>query len=443
MTDTFAGAAVVDITPGAGIAMGGYGARTGVSTDIHDPLFARVSVFSDGTTKLALAVCDLVGVTPDLVARARSIIEQESGIPGEHVCISATHTHSGPMPLRAEEMADYVSVTARKIAGAVAIAARRLQPVTLKYGETQVSTISQNRRHPDGPIETTGKVLLAAPGGGGAAVATLLNYACHATVLEHDNLLYSADFPGAAARTVERALGGVCVYVQGACGDINPVWMRHDFAEVERVGGILGAAAARTGHELRPLDEGQWGINLSWSEETPKEPAPGTVLAKPAFAAAATTLQILRRVRPSVEEVTREMAGLERRIEQAGPDDIETRRSLRPRLNELRMHRAYWLREPDQSSTTLDVPLQAFRLSNECAMIALPGEFFVELARDIERAAGVKHLIITGYANDSVGYVPTEDAFPLAGYEIGSARHVQEAAGIIVGEAAKLVQSLY
>src|SRR5207237_728155 len=147
------------------------------------------------------------------------------------------------------------------------IACRRMQPVTLKYGESQVSTISQNRRHPDGPIETTGKVLLAAPDGGGPAVATLLNYACHATVLEHDNLCYSADFPGAAARTVERAAGGVCVYVQGACGDINPVWMRHDFAEVERVGGILGAAAARTAHELRPLGEGQWGINLSWSEQ--------------------------------------------------------------------------------------------------------------------------------------------------------------------------------
>lgn len=442
MTDTFAGAAVVDITPGVGIGMGGYGARTGVSTDIHDPLFVRVSVFSDGTSKLVLAVCDLVGVTPELVERARALIEQECGIPATNVCISATHTHSGPMPLRAEEMADYVCVTARKIAGAVGIACRRLQPVSLKYGETRVSTISQNRRHPEGPIETTGKVLLAAPGGGAPAVATLLNYACHATVLEHDNLHYSADFPGAAARTVERALGGVCVYVQGACGDINPVWMRHDFAEVERVGGILGAAAARTGHELRPLGEGQWGINLSWSENTPKEPAPGTVLSKPAFAAAATTLQIPRRVRPSVEEVTREMAGLEQQIEAAG-DDITTRRSLRPRLNEMRMHRAFWLREPDQSSKTLDVPLQAFRLSEECAMIALPGEFFVELAREIEQAAGIKHLIVTGYANDTAGYFPTEDAFPLAGYEVGSARHAREAAGTIVAEAAKLVQSLY
>src|SRR5690242_15103612 len=112
-----AGAAVADITPGAGIAMGGYGARVGVSLDVHDPLYVRTAVLSDGMASLVLAVCDLVGVSAPLVRMAREMIEQECGIPAANICISATHTHSGPAPLRTEGMEDYVSVTARKIAG--------------------------------------------------------------------------------------------------------------------------------------------------------------------------------------------------------------------------------------------------------------------------------------------------------------------------------------
>jgi hypothetical protein len=96
-----------------------------------------------------------------------------------------------------------------------------MQSVTLKVGQSEISTISQNRRHPEGTQETILKVLLAAAAGAAEPVATVMNYACHATVLEHDNMLYSADFPGVAASLVEHAVGGKAIYMQGTCGDIN------------------------------------------------------------------------------------------------------------------------------------------------------------------------------------------------------------------------------
>jgi hypothetical protein len=142
-------------------------------------------------------------------------------------------------------------------------------------------------------------------------------------------------------------------------------------------------------------------------------------------------------------EVEQELAGLEMKLANLSPDDAEGRRRLRPRYNELRMDRAHWLREPDQSSPTVTVPLQAFRLSDDCAMVALPGEFFVELARDLEAAAGIPNLLICGYANDSIGYVPTPHAFPLGGYEAGSARFAPDAGPAVVDAAARLVRSLY
>jgi neutral ceramidase len=437
-----AGAAVIDITPGVGIAMGGYGARTGVSTGIHDPLHVRTLVLDDGETALVLAVCDLVGVPAELATQARELIAADLGIPGDSVCVAATHTHSGPL-LRTAGVEDYIAVTARKIAGSVRVARSRMQPVTLKLGTVGVTTISQNRRHPDAPIEDTATMLLAAPEGGGEPVATLVNYACHATVLEYDNLLYSADFPGAMARAVERAVGGVAIYVQGAAGNINPVWMRHDFREVERVGGILGAAAARVAHELRPLGEGQWAVNLSWSEQTPKEPAPGSLLRDVRLGAARRTLDVPRRSLRPLAEIEAEMAALESPLAALPEDDRDTRRVIRPRLNALRMDRSQRLSDPAAPGQVETVELQAFRIADACAVVMLPGEFFVELGEQLRREAGVAHLLVCGYANMTAGYFPTEEAFPQGGYEAGRARFAPGVGPMLAREAAALVRSLY
>ena len=441
------GAAVVDVTPALGIEMAGYGARQGVSTGIHDPIQVRTVVLDDGATQLVLAVCDLVGVGPDLVTRARELVEQECGIPPANVMVAATHTHSGPAGLRVQDgvdARDNIGVTARKICGSVQLARSRLERADLKLATVEVSTISQNRRHPDGPIETTAKVLLAAPPGGGPVVATLVSYACHATVLEYDNMEYSADFPGAMARSVERSLGGVAVYLQGAAGNINPVWMRHDFDEVDRIGGILGAAAARAAHELRPLGEGQWCVNLNWSEETPKEPAPGTVLHGVSLGATQSFVDLPRRAFADQEAIGRELEEVRSELAGLGEGDIGRRHRLTARRNQLSMEWVISSRlaaKAPRPSHRAEV--QALRLSDECAIVTLPGEFFVETGREIERAVGLPHLLVAGYANDYISYVPTAEAFPEAGYEVGCAQFEPEAAGLFTEAAVKAVQSLY
>jgi hypothetical protein len=421
-----AGAAVADITPGFGVPMGGYGARKGVAEGVHDPLQVRALVLSDGSTKLAIAVCDLVGVMPDLVNAARDIIERETGIPASNVLISATHTHSGPGSIRIgvdEESAHFIGATARKIAGAVRLADRRLVPVSLKVGTVEVSTISQNRRDPDGPIETVATVLLAAPPGNGPAVCTLVNYACHSTVLEADNLEFSADFPGAMARFLESTVGGVGVYLQGAAGNINPAWMSHDFHEVERVGGILGAAATRTAHELRPVGEGQWVVNLNWSEETPKETIGATALTDVRLAATQTYLDLRRRTFAPQEEIAKEIKELESELRALDPDDIQGRRAIHPRLNQLRIE---WLISGRMVEGGLPaeqrIELQVMRLSDEVVIVTLPGEFFVETGKAIVQAVGRRHVLIAGYANDFISYVPSADQFAHAGYEVGCAQ---------------------
>jgi hypothetical protein len=422
--------------------MGGYSARQGTATGVHDRLFARTIVFSDGTTELVVTVCDLVGVGEQIVRRCRELAESELGIPAGNVLIAATHTHSGPLDVNAPELSPYAEQVAQGVLRSIREARQSCQPVTLKAGTVEVTTISQNRRDPDGPIETMATVVVATPVTGGRPIATLVNYACHSTVLEHDNMEYSPDFPGAMARFLEREIGGTAVYLQGAAGNINPVWMRHDFTEVERVGGILGAAATRVVHELTPLGHGQWCINLSWSEDVEKAPG-GSLLSAAPLAATRVLLEFPRREGRSQDDLRKEIEGLEADRSAAG-GDLERRHELTARINQLRVEWAVAGRRASGAppASVIPVEVQAMRITQECAIVTLPGEFFVETGAAIRSAAGIPHLLIAGYANGMIGYVPPEEAFEHAGYEVGRAELDPTAVRTITDAAVGAVRGL-
>ena len=80
--------------------------------------------------------------------------------------------------------------------------------------------------------------------------AVLVNYACHPVVLGPQNRKISADYPGVMRRLVEQQLGAdaICIFLQGCCGDINPLRMvrgddrAQDFDVVEQVGAELATS---------------------------------------------------------------------------------------------------------------------------------------------------------------------------------------------------------
>ena len=443
MTTLLAGGATADITPDTGVLMGGYSAREGTATGVHDQLLARTIMFSDGSADLVISVCDLVGVGDEIVRRARELAHSELGIPAGSVLIAATHTHSGPLDVNGAELTPYAEQVAQGILASIREAAGSRQPVTLKAGTVEVTTISQNRRDPDGPIETMATIVVATPADGGRPVATLVNYACHSTVLEHDNMEFSPDFPGAMARFLEREIGGTAVYLQGAAGNINPVWMRHDFTEVERVGGILGSAATRVVHELQPLGAGQWCINLSWSEDVEK-PAAGTLLTAASLAATQVTVDLKRRPTRTQADLEEEITAVEAE-RSAAAGDRDRQHELTARRNQLRVEWAVAgrLAELPPRAEVVPIEIQAMRISDECALVSLPGEFFVETGNAIRAAAGLPHVLIAGYANGMIGYVPTRQEFALAGYEVGRADFEPGAEEAITEAAVAAVRSLY
>lgn len=140
-----AGAATSNITPElGGEVVGGF--LPFPCTHIHDELHARCLVLDDGRTKLALVVCDLLGIHRSVSLKARELIEKETGIPAANVLISGTHTHSavnalgGPVRHYASdlELTDYQKFVARRIADGVRRAINLLRPAEIAFGRVDV-----------------------------------------------------------------------------------------------------------------------------------------------------------------------------------------------------------------------------------------------------------------------------------------------------------------
>ncbi|TET97127.1 MAG: hypothetical protein E3J29_04810 [Dehalococcoidia bacterium] len=453
MTTLLAGAAVVDISPRQwrGL-MDGYGARTQPSQGVHDPLFARVLVLDyGGDDQCAIVGCDLLGIHPQLVAEVRRAVPSLCGIPAEQVMVAAAHNHAGPWGLRAgmfSQLAKELAAdVARKIVGAVVFAHSQRRPATLKLGQAVVDTVSQNRRHPDWPIDPVLRLLLV-DGEDGRPVASLVNFACHATVLSAANLMLSAEFPGVACRIVREQTGAPAVYLNGACANVNPTWIRQDFDSVERVGQIIGGQALRLIGELQTLGPGQRADNIRWDEFTEKA-VPGRIL-EPRFRAARREMELPLRPFQTDEEYAARIAELEG---EAAPlaEGSDERREVMARLTHAQNERwaGAWARRQPQAAT-LRTEVQALSLGEGpstssgqgLALLALPGEFFVETAEVIQAECGIPDLLVACYANDYIGYVVPPEAYAQGGYEAGVTFCAPEAEAIVRRTAAAVLQSV-
>ena len=135
------GAAAVNITPTLGTKIEGYFEER-ISKDIHDELHDKALVLYDGETKIAIVVCDLVGISRRYIDRAKEIILKQCGIPPKNVLISCTHTHTGPVI----ENTCYGDLLAQKIADSVQMANDRLVEAEIGFEREEESKPLGNRR---------------------------------------------------------------------------------------------------------------------------------------------------------------------------------------------------------------------------------------------------------------------------------------------------------
>lgn len=452
-----AGAAIADITPVGPYPMSGYYFER-LSTGRKDPLHAKAIVLRQGDSAAAIVCCDLIVIATDLTDLVRERVEQETGIPGPHVMLAATHTHTGPDYTKelfqfvtgrtpAADREPYVPRLVEGIVDAVKRAdAAAVEVRVASGGALQETPISFNRRFlmTDGSVrtwakaDTPGAIRPAGPidpevgivrfdGPDGKARALLSSFALHLDTVGGTE--WSADFPFFVERECRDALGGqvVSVFGNGCCGNINHVDpTRSEANKTDFIGSSLGRTIVGGLDGLVAVDAPRLQVrtatvDVPLLDATPEQVAAAkTLLAgikaggKPEFLAHVDAYRrlIIDNLRHSIDQ--------EEALEWLG-----------------------WGLSKRFAGTGATMPLgvQVITLGRDVAVVAFPGESFVEHGLAIKNASPFRTTLVVELANHGETiYVPTRAASIGGGYETINSTVAPGAGESMVEACVKLLQ---
>jgi hypothetical protein len=241
------------------------------STGVHRPLTATALYLGPvgggpGQAFVALDHCLLWKAEADAL---RSAAARGSELPPGRITVLFSHTHAAGLIGHervglpgGDLIPGYLDGLGAKVGEAVREAAEGAVPATITFGTGRCG-LARNRDYvdpsgeavcgfnPDGVADDS--VLVGRiTADDGAPLGGVVNYACHPTTLAWENTLVSPDYVGAMREVVEPA-GGLCVFVQGASGDVGP---RHGYvgdpAVADRNGRQLGYAVLSALEDIPP-----------------------------------------------------------------------------------------------------------------------------------------------------------------------------------------------
>ncbi|MCC6455936.1 MAG: neutral/alkaline non-lysosomal ceramidase N-terminal domain-containing protein [Caldilineaceae bacterium] len=390
-----AGAARLEITPPVGVDLTGFVARENPNIGERDPLYVRALVLDDDDRQVALISCDLLGFDRELAIEIRDRIALATGISAPQVMLACTHTHGGPATIHlvgcGEIDPDYVEMLQPRIVEAVAQAQANLQPATLAVGSTSSSTGVHNRRTPGDVIDPE-VGLLRVDDAEGAPIAVVVNYTCHPTTLHHVNRYVTADYPGLVSSRVEKATGAVALFLMGAIGDVGPVARGEE--SLATVGNAVADAALAALPELVAND-------------VPRLETAGETLALPLLPLPSRNDWLTWRAEHEAAAFAAEHA----------------KDTINAKVHWAQLHwteRMFEAMQDNLLAPTVNGELKIIRMG-DLVIVGVPGEFFVELGLQIKEGiqrSGIRHVMICGFANGNVGYIPARRAYPRGGYEV-------------------------
>ena len=233
-----AGVARLDITPPLRMkaTLGGYGARMNKpATGIHDRVFAKALVLSDGTKRVALVTADMLGFPPTFKRAVLKALGPEDW-KAEQVMLLPSHSHTSiemsainpknilKIPQLGLFQKELFDLTVSNLAKVIAEAAKRLEPVIVGTGSARLKGWNRNRRKGNAVVDDA-LTITRLDKTDGTPIAVLVNWTAHPTFMDDVDMMWSGGWPGHMQRTLEALIGaGVTVmYYNGAEGDQSPV----------------------------------------------------------------------------------------------------------------------------------------------------------------------------------------------------------------------------
>jgi hypothetical protein len=396
------------------------------ATAVHDRLHARCLVLDDGKTRIAFAVCDSCAIPRTVTDEAKRLAFKTTGIPADHILISATHTHTAPTAtavFQSDPDPAYTRFLAEQIAKGIEKATKNLAPAKIGWGVGRDPTQVFNRRwkmkpgavlsdpfgkgtdrvrmnpgyqlpelgEPAGPTDPE-ITFISVQTPAGRPVALLANYSLHYVGAVQP---LSADYFAAFADRIGQLLGAgkgeppfVGIMTNGTSGDINNL----NFAgpaptnqgEYEQIRVVADSVARAAFAAYQKVEHRNW-VPLAMAQ---KEIELGVR-------------------RPTEAEVEKARAIL-----------AEAKGNVLTKLPEVYAHETV---EMAKYPPKVKVILQAVRIG-DLGIVADPCETFVEIGLEIKKKSPLRPTFTIELANGYNGYLPTPEQHALGGYETWRAR---------------------
>ena len=405
-----AGFCEMDITPPIGSIIPGY-FHARYSQGVLDPLYARACVIRQGEGYAAFVTADCCGLYRSVTDQVRRRVADRTPIPPERVMVMATHTHSGGPTLNwGEEVRIdpvYLEDLVKKMADAVIVAWQRMADSQLAFGEEQLYGIEFIRiyRMKDGSLKTNpgcGNPDVAEPVGQvdpavsvlsvrqqGRPVGAVVNFACHPAVVGGE--LSSADYIGVLSAKMKERFGPdfVTLFINGACGNINHFDLSDPSTFLSERHLYMGKALAE---------------KAARAVEFPAE-----LLAEGPVTVGERTLSA------GLRKPTREMVNWAWEHIHSLGGEYAARTPDTPEYFETFFAIQTFSLMLDKRQET-EVCLQLLRIG-ELEVFGIPCQLFVEFGRAMKEGSAVKYSMVSAFANDYLGYVPTPACMAEGVYE--------------------------
>lgn len=410
----------LDITPPLGVNIPGY-FEARPASGVRDNLYARALAMenADGQ-RFILINMDAITADAKMTAQTRARVEKLTGVPGENVMVSATHTHTGGpldafVPGTIDE--EYKSWLSDRAADTAALAWKARKPAKIGCGKGYEDSIAFIRRYymKDGSFRTNPGFhpeLIERPAGeidpevgvvkiedmDGKLVGVITNYACHLDTVSGNR--YSADYPGELARVLKSVYGQqvVSLFLTGACGNINHynfIGRTQDYYRKANPPHYIRMGRILAGTVIRALADIETGETEVLRIENACFPA---LIRTPAEDDIRAARELLER-HPYKVVVAAEEGII------GDQTDLVPRHYARSLLEVAKIR-----------NKQVEMPLQAVRLG-ETVIVGVPCELFVEFGLDIKARGGFEHTMISTLTNAQFGYIAVRDAFDQGGYE--------------------------
>lgn len=379
-----AGVAVANITPDPAayhVPLGGYGDRMNApATGIHDYTLAKALVLRQGDKKFALVTLDLLGIPRSLRDEVLKRIDG-TGIGSDNLMLAASHTHASVEmnALNAQNVFGIPNIgifdqklldfTASQIAEGIKQANQKFVPVRVGTASIQVEGLNRNRR--GDPVLDQELTVTRIDTADGGPLVVFVNFTAHPTHVNAKVMEISAEWPGYLQREVEAFSGAICMYSNGAEGDVAPAGGSgpSPFARAEDHGRKVAVHVLEVLRTIKTTPDVTFDFSMTTLNLPPRTPPPAL-------------------------------------LEEAGPEYGLNETNIKPLINALCPESSY---------------LGVLRLGDLLA-VSIPGELFSLLGLELKsslRDAGAAHPIIVGLGNEWISYMMPPEEFDQGGYEPG------------------------